>query len=153
MALLEVTDLPATVQANELVTAMVDGANATAARVAPCLVNTDTPPTADQLAEAKLILIGAVSRWSTIGTGAIQQETAGPFAVSVDTRQRGGYKLWPSEITGLQEICATESTGAFSIDTVGCSTIHAEICALNFGALYCSCGADIAGFPLYEEYV
>jgi hypothetical protein len=144
-------DLPAAMQSAELVDVMLAGANARAARVAPCLVATDPAPTEDQLAEAKLVLIGAIGRWVQAGTGAFQTETVGPFGVSVDTRQRSGYNLWPSEITGLQDICKNgELSGAFDIDTVGCSTIHAEICALNFGALYCSCGADIAGFPLYE---
>lgn len=42
--------------------------------------------------------------------------------------------------------------GAFSIDTLpsGC-VVHAAICSLNFGALYCSCGASLTGgYPLWE---
>lgn len=157
--IITVADLPAAMQSAELIDAMVAGANARASRVAPCLTWTGTPetepaPSADQLAEAKLILIGAVRRWVETGGGSFTQQTAGPFSVSTDTRQRTGFNLWPSEIQDLQAICATEgSVGreAFSIDTApGCRTIHADICALNFGADYCSCGADIAGFPLYE---
>lgn len=55
----------------------------------------------------------------------------------------------------------TDSTsGAFSIRPSGCSSIHAAVCSANyytdtngalmFGGAYCSCGADIAGYPLYE---
>jgi hypothetical protein len=42
--------------------------------------------------------------------------------------------------------------GAFAVDTVGTQiTQHADICALRFGALYCSCGAVLTMlFPLYE---
>jgi hypothetical protein len=50
--------------------------------------------------------------------------------------------------------------GAFSIRPYGSGTCHAEICSANtyvdtngaiiFGGAYCSCGADIAGYPLYE---
>lgn len=40
--------------------------------------------------------------------------------------------------------------GAFDIDTVSTTRIHRDICSLNLGALYCSCGADIAGYPIYE---
>lgn len=41
---------------------------------------------------------------------------------------------------------------AFSIDMTPASlTAHAATCSLAFGALYCSCGADIAGFPLFES--
>lgn len=53
------------------------------------------------------------------------------------------------------------STRAFSIRPYGCATMHAEICTANryvdvngnvvFGGAYCSCGADIAGFPLHEN--
>ena len=41
--------------------------------------------------------------------------------------------------------------GAFSVDTVGCSSIHQPWCNLAFGATYCSCGADLAGFPFWED--
>jgi hypothetical protein len=57
--IIQVSDLPEAVQSTELVDAMVAGANAKASRVAPCLASTDPAPTADQLAEAKLILIGS----------------------------------------------------------------------------------------------
>lgn len=55
---------------------------------------------------------------------------------------------------------STSSSGAFSIRPAGCATVHADICSANtyvaangaimFGGAYCSCGADIAGYPLYE---
>jgi hypothetical protein len=41
--------------------------------------------------------------------------------------------------------------GAFSVDTVAAASIHQPWCNLAFGALYCSCGADLAGFPLWED--
>ena len=40
--------------------------------------------------------------------------------------------------------------GAFSIDTVGSSSLHLQWCSSMFGATYCSCGADIAGYPIFE---
>ncbi|MBM0203192.1 hypothetical protein JNW90_09155 [Micromonospora sp. STR1s_5] len=151
--IIQVTDLPTALQSAELIAAMVAGANAKASRVAPCLASTDPLPTADQLAEAKLILIGAVKRWSEAGSGAFQQQTAGPYSVTTDTRQRSGFNLWPSEIEALQALCRTSGpASAFSVDTApGCGSIHSPICALMFGALYCSCGADLTGTgPLYE---
>lgn len=40
--------------------------------------------------------------------------------------------------------------GAFAIDLVpGVPAIHDLACSLRFGATYCSCGADIAGRPIY----
>lgn len=131
---------------------MLDGANATAVRVAPCLAATgEDAPTDDQIAEAKLVLLGAVTRWSETGSGAWQQETTGPFSVTLDTRQRTGYKLWPSEIEQLQGICKTGgSSGAFSVDTAPTGiSLHALWCAASLGANYCDCGVDIAGYPIY----
>ena len=42
------------------------------------------------------------------------------------------------------------SGGAFDIDTVSTSTIHQPWCDVAFGGLDCSCGADLAGYPLWE---
>lgn len=44
----------------------------------------------------------------------------------------------------------TDTSGAFAIDmvpTIG--SIHAPWCSLAFKASYCSCGADIAGRPIF----
>lgn len=144
-------DLPEDVAAQAMSQTWVNGANARASRVAPCLAATgDLAPTDDQLAEAKLILIGAVLRWSEAGSGALQSQTAGPFGQTIDTRQRGGFRLWPSEIADLQDICnkAAESR-AFAVDTVPSCGYHSPICSVYFGG-GCSCGADIAWQPIYE---
>lgn len=156
--IIQVTDLPTALQGAELVTVMVAGANAKASRVAPCLTwdgseESEPEPSEAQLAEAKLVLIGAVKRWHESGSGAVQQQTAGPFGVSVDTRQQSrGYNLWPSEIVELQAICKSDddSPGVFAVDTVADGGWHSPICSLYFGATDCSCGADIAGFAIYE---
>lgn len=157
--IITVDDLPTALQAAELIDAMVAGANARASRVAPCLTwadeDDDHPaPTDDQLAEAKLVLIGAVKRWAESGSGALASQTAGPFSTTVDTRQRTGFNLWPSEIEGLQAICAAGTTASArmgSFRTSGCSS-HMPWCSLAFGATYCSCGADLTNYeyPLYE---
>ena len=65
------------------------------------------------------------------------------------------YKSARGRVTILDEwwslLGLTELAGAFSIDMVPhTSTVHAPWCALAFGALYCSCGADIAGEPIFE---
>lgn len=154
VAIIDLSDLPSALQSAELADTMVAGANAKAERVAPCLVSAEPAPSAGQLAEAKLVLLGAVKRWAEAGSGAYQQQTAGPFGVTVDTRQRAGYNLWPSEIQELQAICSTGSVGreAFSIDTaptVGDN--HADICDIRWGDT-CSCGAILTQglYPLYE---
>lgn len=151
MDIITINDVPESLRGNELVSLWLDGANARAVRVAPCLSESEDR---GALAEARLILVGVVKRWSEAGAGAIQQQTAGPFSMGVDTRQRGGFSLWPSEITALQEICsAPTQRQAFSIDTAPTFAYanHADICSLFFNGGYCSCGADIAGSPLWER--
>src|SRR5690606_26388809 len=142
-------------QGADMIDVMVAGANAKAARVAPCLVSTDPAPTADQIAEARLVLLGAVKRWADAGAGALSAQTAGPFSQTFDTRQRTGFNLWPSEITALQAICSTEAPAkreAVSFDTAPSTGLSAHLtwCNLAFGATYCSCGVDIAGEPIFE---
>ena len=152
-SIITVADLPIALQSGELVEVMVAGANAKASRVAPCLAVTDPAPTVDQVAEAKLVLIGAIKRWSESGAGSLQSQTAGPYSQTVDTRQRTGYNLWPSEIEQLQAICKVAGEGsrlAFSVDTYPAPSAHLPWCALNFGASYCSCGVDIAEAPIFE---
>lgn len=151
--IIEVTDLPTALQSADMIEDLVAGANAKAARVAPCLVSSAPGPTPDQLAEAKLILLGALKRWADAGSGAFQQQTAGPFSVSADTRTRTGYNLWPSEVNDLQGICQKddEDDGAFAVDTVSAGGYHSPICSIYFGSgTTCSCGADLAGTPIYE---
>ena len=150
MPIISASDLPDDVASNAMSGVWVDGANARASRVAPCLSDPDQEPTPGQLAEAKLILIGAVIRWSQAGSGAFQSQTAGPYGMTLDTRQRSGFNLWPSEITQLQDICKSGSESkAYAVDTVSCGGWHSPICSLYFGGS-CSCGVDIAGQPIYE---
>lgn len=112
--ILTIEDLPTSVRSHELVTTLVDGANARALRIAPCLAEQGHQAAR---AEAKLILAGAVQRWAESGAGGIQQVTAGPFGQTLDTRQRTGFNLWPSEIEVLQDLCRQDTGGAFGIDT------------------------------------
>lgn len=42
------------------------------------------------------------------------------------------------------------SSGAFSLDMVGSTGVHLAWCSLMLGASYCSCGVDIAGYPIFE---
>lgn len=110
-------DLPS-LSSHELIDVMVAGANAKASRVAPCLASTSPAPSQDLIDEARLILVGAVKRWAESSSGALSTQTAGPFSVGLDTRQRTGYNLWPSEIQALQSLCSTAKSGrAYMVDT------------------------------------
>ena len=148
--IIEAIDLPEDIASNAMAPIWIDGANARASRVAPCLASTDPAPTHDQLAEARLVLIGAVLRWAEAGSGAVQSKSVGPAAVTFDTSQARGFKLWPNEIVQLQDICkSSESAKAFSIDTIGCGGVHSAICSIYFGG-ECSCGASTLGQQIYE---
>lgn len=134
--------------------AMIADAVAQAILVAPCLAD-ESKLDANQRAAVKAILRGTILRWNDAGSGALQQQTAGPFSVTYDDRQTRRSLFWPSEIEQLQAICtavAGGKGGAFTVDTAprrGCT--HLDVCAVTFGASYCDCGADIAGFPLWGD--
>lgn len=109
-----------------------------------------TQLTVPQSSAVKAILRGAIMRWTDAGSGAKQSVTTGPFSETIDTTVSRRGMFWPSEITNLQSICSDGQSGkVFSIDTVGFYSVHSPTCSINFGAGYCSCGADIAGFPLW----
>ena len=101
--------------------AMIEDAEALAGAVAPCLRHADFPAS-DYAAAAKAILRGAVLRWHDSGSGAVSQQTAGPFSVALDTRADRRAMFWPSEIAQLQSLCAMfndspAAAGAFELDT------------------------------------
>lgn len=134
---------------DEKAEAMIADALGMAKLVAPCITDEDfAHPDA-----AKAVLRGAILRWHEAGSGAYQQQQAGQFSVTMDTRQARRVMFWPSEIEQLQAMCYSNS-GAYSIDTVDCPTVqHADICTLNFGGLYCSCGAVLTqAAALWENY-
>lgn len=131
--------------------AMIEDATALAVLAAPCLGVLPSTLTAANQGALKAILRGAILRWNEAGTGALAAQTAGPFGQTIDTRQPRRNMFYPSEIQQLRDICGGTPAGAFSVDTLGTSSlIHADTCALNFGATYCSCGAVLTGsVPLY----
>ena len=130
--------------------AFIDDALALAVLVAPCLAD----PSPDIIPAAKAVLRGAILRWYEAGSGAVTQQTAGPFSQTVDTSRVRRNQFFPSEITQLQKLCKESTRGAaFTVrPRVANSEHHALVCALHFGADYCSCGSDINGgvAPLWE---
>ncbi len=93
-------------------------------------------------------------------------DDATQVAVSVDDGSVSKtYRTSTGRVTILDEWwdLLNPKTGgrAFSITPSGSGICHAEICSANtyvdgagntvFGGAYCSCGADIAGFPLWED--
>lgn len=129
--------------------AMITDAEAMAVLVAPCITSTEFSADLGKVAAVKALLRGAILRWHDAGSGAVTQQTAGPFSQTVDQSKARKAMFWPSEIQQLQTLCEDSSRGIFSIDTVGTRVQHSIGCSYRFGASYCSCGADIAGYPLY----
>lgn len=64
------------------------------------------------------------------------------------------YRSGRGRVTILDEwwtlLGLTEPSGAFSLDMAPTYSMHLAWCSLNFGANYCSCGVDIAGYPIFE---
>ena len=130
--------------------AMIADALAMARLAAPCIDDADFAyPDA-----AKAVIRGAILRWNDAGTGVQTQvsDTVGPFqhAESYQQPQRRAL-FWPSEIDQLKKLCADSSSSkAWGYDTVaGPRIVHQDACSVNFGAAFCSCGAELAGFPLW----
>lgn len=134
-------------------TAMVEDAIAQAVIYAPGLSDI-TVLSAVQISAAKAILRAAILRWNEVGDGGVTTvtQTAGQYSASQtnDTRQQRRGVFWPSEVSALQAICKT-SKAPFSLDMGACyGYTHAPWCDLMLGGTTCSCGASIAGVPIYE---
>ena len=126
---------------------MIEDAMGQAEWLAPCITQADFA----HARAAKSVIRGAILRWNDAESGATTQKSAGPYQVTIDSNTRRNGMFWPSEIKQLQDMCRSGSSGAFSVDTAGTATaIHQDVCSLNLGATFCSCGADLAGSPLWE---
>lgn len=83
-------------------------------------------------------------------------DDATTVAVSVDDGSVSkAYRTSSGRVTIRDEwwdlLSPTDSrAGAFSIIPSGCGSAHLPWCSLMLGALYCSCGVDIAGEPIFE---
>lgn len=146
---IEPSDLEAFAVIDELkAIAMIADALGMAKMIAPCIVEPDFEyPDA-----AKAVIRGAILRWNEAGTGAITTKQAGPYQQVIDSNTRRNNLFWPSEIGQLEAMCRGGST-AFSIDTNSGSSavLHADICSVNFGSQYCSCGALLTGLSALWE--
>lgn len=81
-------------------------------------------------------------------------DDATQVSVSIDDGSSSRtYRSGKGRVSILEEwwnlLSPTES-GAFVLDMLGTSTYHLDWCAATLGANYCTCGADIAGVPIYE---
>jgi hypothetical protein len=76
------------------------------------------------------------------------QQSGGPFSVTMKPlNPAGDFYLTKQERKALGD----GAQRAFGVQIAGTATsIHLPWCSLNMGATYCSCGADIAGEPIYE---
>ena len=136
--------------------AMIDDAMAYAAFIAPCILD----PRFEYEAAAEAIIKQAIIRWYDAGTGSVTSQTAGPFAVQIDTTVRRNGFFTDKEEEQLKAMCGGAGNGsagtAWGYDTVPTGTIqtHAEICCKTFNEPHCSCGANLTsnGNPLWDGY-
>lgn len=117
----------------------------------------------DELDQAKLDYVVR----QAVAAHVRQPDDATQVAVSIDDGSVSrSYRSSRGRVTIIDEwwalLSPKSSGGAFSIFPAGRGDCwHADICTANryvdaagnvvFGGAYCSCGADIAGFPLYED--
>src|SRR5689334_9425918 len=95
--------------------AMIEDAEAMAVLAAPCILGAEFT----NQAAVKAILRGAIIRWNDSGSGALTQQTAGPFGQTLDTRQERRGMFWPSEIVALQNLCQPVGGGAYTVSLAG----------------------------------
>lgn len=76
------------------------------------------------------------------------QQSGGPFSVTMKpVNPAGDFYLTKQEKVAL----GAGVQKAFGVQIAGTTaSVHLPWCSLNMGATYCSCGADIAGEPIYE---
>jgi len=76
------------------------------------------------------------------------QASTGPFSYGGKVANPSGdFYLTKQEKKAL----GAGKQQAFGVQVAGTvAGVHRPWCNLNFGAAYCSCGADIAGAPIYE---
>ncbi|WP_433657548.1 hypothetical protein ACQPW1_38360 [Nocardia sp. CA-128927] len=102
----------------------------TADPAAAALIIQDALAQADRIAEcintpgfrytdaAKAIIRQAIVRRLEAGSGAIVQQAAGPYSMTIDNSQQRKALFWPSEISQLQKLCRDNKRASFhSIDT------------------------------------
>lgn len=82
-------------------------------------------------------------------------DDATQVTISVDDGSTSkSYRSGKGRVTILDEwwtlLGLTEPDGAFAFDMARSNSVHQPWCSLLMGATYCSCGADIAGYPIYE---
>jgi hypothetical protein len=82
-------------------------------------------------------------------------DDATQVSVSIDDASTSRtYRSGKGRVTILDEwwdlLAPLVRSGAYSLDLIGASSAHLAWCALNMGANYCSCGVDIAGYPIFE---
>lgn len=105
----------------------------------------------DTIGEAKLDYVVRESVVAHIK----KPDDATQVSVQVDDGMTSkSYRSGKGRVTILDEwwvlLGLTDPSGAFAIDMVpGVGYIHDLACSLRFGAVYCSCGADIAGKPIF----
>lgn len=82
-------------------------------------------------------------------------EDATQVTVTVDDASTSkSYRSGKGRVTILDEwwtmLGLTDPSGAFAIDMAPRGAAHLAWCTLMLGGNYCSCGVDIAGYPIFE---
>lgn len=85
----------------------------------------------------------------------LHPDDATQVSISIDDASTSRtYRSGKGRVTIIDEwwtlLSPGEDGGAFVLDTLGLSSAHLDWCSYSLGANYCSCGVDIAGYPIYE---
>jgi hypothetical protein len=101
-------------------------------------------------ASVKIVGLTATARAYNNPQGVVSESMGSYSYTRNQGERRTGVYLTDEEKTKVFTASGADG-GVFDIDTVSTTITHADICAINFGATYCSCGASLTlGWPLYE---
>lgn len=142
--------------------AFITAANAQATVAAPGIAAPEFLANEAAMESLRHVLRGAILRWDDLANGnsaaTTHQRSAGPLqeSVTTDTRQPGGFNLWPSEVSRIRGLVTVGGVSrAFTINTTPsyAASAHSLACDTRFGVPFCSCGLNLTAyrFPLYDE--
>lgn len=141
--------------------AFITAANAQATVAAPGIAAPEFLANEAAMESLRHVLRGAILRWDDLANGnsaaTTHQRSAGPLqeSVTTDSRQPGGFNLWPSEVSRIRDLVTDGGVSrAFTVNTSPSAgfPVHRPWCDVNFNSPYCSCGAVLTNlmYPIYE---
>ena len=118
-------------------------------------IDNDEPDLLDNAIDVAVAMVTRVYRNPSGHRSVSGQETTGQFSgsntITFGGNNPGALELLDEERDALRPPDAPATGQAFNVSMIGEGAVqHLPWCSLWFTGKWCSCGADIAGHPIYE---